>query len=52
MQDDILIAEGKEDHHLQTLKEAENLLMEKKMALERLNNQVTKLMLSVPLGQL
>ncbi|XP_073455648.1 centriolin [Aquarana catesbeiana] len=41
LQDDILIAEGKEDHHLQTLKEAENLLMEKKMALERLNNQIS-----------
>ncbi|XP_072288034.1 centriolin isoform X2 [Pyxicephalus adspersus] len=40
IQDDIQIAEGKEDHHLQTLKEAENLLMEKKIALERLNSQI------------
>ncbi|MEE6505076.1 hypothetical protein FKM82_005434 [Ascaphus truei] len=40
LQDDVQVAEGKEDHHLQTLKEAENILQEKKVALERLNDQV------------
>ncbi|XP_018420154.1 PREDICTED: centriolin [Nanorana parkeri] len=41
LQDDIQVAEGKEDHHLQILKEAENLLLEKKIILERLNSQIS-----------
>ncbi|KAM4696024.1 centriolin-like [Rhinophrynus dorsalis] len=41
LQADIQVAEGKEDHHLQTLKEAENILQEKKVVLERLNDQVS-----------
>ncbi|KAM5145706.1 centriolin [Mantella aurantiaca] len=41
LQDDIQVAEGKEDHHLQTLKEAEKLLVEKKITLERLHSQIS-----------
>ncbi|KAG8447548.1 hypothetical protein GDO86_014884 [Hymenochirus boettgeri] len=37
---DIQVAESKESHHSQTLKEAENLLQEKVETLERINSQV------------
>ncbi|KAM9117352.1 centriolin isoform 2-T3 [Pangshura tecta] len=40
LQEDIQIAEGKEDHHLQILKEAENILQGKKTELERLKDQI------------
>ncbi|KAK4811457.1 hypothetical protein QYF61_006391 [Mycteria americana] len=41
LQGDIKIAEGNEEHHLQILREAENLLQGKKMELERLKDQIT-----------
>uniref|UniRef100_A0A8C3FSV3 Centriolin n=1 Tax=Chrysemys picta bellii TaxID=8478 RepID=A0A8C3FSV3_CHRPI len=41
LQEDIQVAEGNEDHHLQILKEAENILQGKKNELERLKDQVT-----------
>nr|XP_032623335.1 centriolin isoform X4 [Chelonoidis abingdonii] len=40
LQEDIQIAEGNEDHHLQILKEAENILQGKKTELERLKDQI------------
>lgn len=40
LQADIQVAEGNEDHHLQILKEAENVLQGKKNELERLTDQV------------
>ncbi|XP_053552402.1 centriolin, partial [Bombina bombina] len=40
IQADIQVAEGKENHYLQTLREAEDIFQEKKIALERLNNQL------------
>ncbi|KAM3825334.1 centriolin isoform 1-T1 [Vipera latastei] len=39
LQTDIQVAEGNEDHHLQILKEAENILLSKKHDLERLKDQ-------------
>uniref|UniRef100_A0A8C6XHL0 Centriolin n=1 Tax=Naja naja TaxID=35670 RepID=A0A8C6XHL0_NAJNA len=39
LQTDIQVAEGNEDHHLQILKEAENILLKKKHDLERLKDQ-------------
>lgn len=41
LQEEIQIAEGKEDDHFQTLKEAENLMVEKRSALERLQCQIS-----------
>ncbi|KAM4664596.1 centriolin [Discoglossus pictus] len=41
LQADIVVAEGKENHCLQTLREAENILQEKKIALERIDDQVS-----------
>ncbi|XP_014382169.1 centriolin isoform X3 [Alligator sinensis] len=41
LQADIQVAEGNEDHHLQILKEAENVLQGKKNELERLTDQIT-----------
>ncbi|XP_063792051.1 centriolin isoform X2 [Pseudophryne corroboree] len=41
LQDDIQEAEGKEDHQLQTLQQAEDLLAEKKTSLERLICQIS-----------
>uniref|UniRef100_A0A803Y8B6 Centriolin n=1 Tax=Meleagris gallopavo TaxID=9103 RepID=A0A803Y8B6_MELGA len=41
LQGDIQVAEGNEEHHLQMLREAENVLQVKKTELERLKNQVT-----------
>ncbi|NXJ32808.1 CNTRL protein, partial [Ciconia maguari] len=41
LQGDIKIAEGNEEHHLQILREAENLLQGKKTELERLKDQIT-----------
>ncbi|XP_042686594.1 centriolin isoform X2 [Centrocercus urophasianus] len=41
LQGDIQVAEGNEEHHLQMLREAENILQVKKTELERLKNQVT-----------
>lgn len=40
LQGDIQVAEGNEEHHLQILREAENLLQGKKTELERLKDQV------------
>ncbi|XP_050782619.1 centriolin isoform X6 [Gopherus flavomarginatus] len=40
LQEDIQFAEGNEDHHLQILKEAENILQGKKTELERLKDQI------------
>ncbi|XP_072739038.1 centriolin isoform X2 [Ciconia boyciana] len=45
LQGDIKIAEGNEEHHLQILREAENLLQGKKTELERLKDQEIKLLL-------
>ncbi|XP_029466666.1 centriolin isoform X2 [Rhinatrema bivittatum] len=39
---DIQSAEGKENHYLQTLKEAENILQTKKAELERLKDQIAE----------
>uniref|UniRef100_A0A670YEG0 Uncharacterized protein n=1 Tax=Pseudonaja textilis TaxID=8673 RepID=A0A670YEG0_PSETE len=39
LQTGIQVAEGNEDHHLQILKEAENILLSKKHDLERLKDQ-------------
>ncbi|KFW00100.1 Centriolin, partial [Eurypyga helias] len=41
LQGDIKVAEGNEEHHLQILREAENLLQGKKTELERLKDQMT-----------
>ncbi|XP_025918156.1 centriolin isoform X5 [Apteryx rowi] len=41
LQGDIQVAEGNEEHHLQILKEAENILQGKKIELERLKDQIT-----------
>ncbi|KAK0680610.1 CNTRL protein, partial [Pygoscelis papua] len=41
LQGDIKVAEGNEEHHLQILTEAENLLQGKKSELERLKDQIT-----------
>ncbi|KAM9324252.1 centriolin [Gastrophryne carolinensis] len=41
LQDNIQVAEDKEDHHLKTLKEAESLLLEKKVLLDRLSSQIS-----------
>ncbi|XP_010128217.1 PREDICTED: centriolin, partial [Chlamydotis macqueenii] len=41
LQGDIQVAEGNEEHHLQILREAENLLQGKKTELERLKDQIT-----------
>ncbi|KFP11140.1 Centriolin, partial [Egretta garzetta] len=41
LQGDIKVAEGNEEHHLQILREAENLLHGKKTELERLKDQIT-----------
>ncbi|NWX16420.1 CNTRL protein, partial [Aegotheles bennettii] len=41
LQGDVKVAEGNEGHHLQILREAENLLQGKKTELERLKDQVT-----------
>ncbi|KAM6316368.1 centriolin isoform 6-T6 [Podargus strigoides] len=41
LQGDVKVAEGNEEHHLQILREAENLLQGKKTELERLKDQVT-----------
>ncbi|KFQ66028.1 Centriolin, partial [Phaethon lepturus] len=41
LQGDIKVAEGNEEHHLQILREAENLLQSKKTELERLKDQIT-----------
>uniref|UniRef100_A0A8C3K609 Centriolin n=1 Tax=Calidris pygmaea TaxID=425635 RepID=A0A8C3K609_9CHAR len=41
LQGDIKLAEGNEEHHLQILREAENLLQGKKTELERLKDQMT-----------
>ncbi|XP_034272524.1 centriolin isoform X3 [Pantherophis guttatus] len=41
LQTDIQVAEGNEDHHLQILKEAENILLSKKHDLERLKDQTS-----------
>ncbi|NXP03959.1 CNTRL protein, partial [Thinocorus orbignyianus] len=41
LQGDIKFAEGNEEHHLQILREAENLLQGKKTELERLKDQMT-----------
>uniref|UniRef100_A0A8B9TF39 Centriolin n=1 Tax=Anas platyrhynchos TaxID=8839 RepID=A0A8B9TF39_ANAPL len=41
LQGDIQVAEGNEEHHLQILREAENILQGKKTELERLKDQVT-----------
>jgi len=40
LQGDIKVAEGNKEHHLQILREAENLLQGKKAELERLKDQV------------
>lgn len=40
LQGDIQVAEGNEEHHLQMLREAENILQVKKTELEGLKNQV------------
>uniref|UniRef100_A0A8B9D1G7 Centriolin n=1 Tax=Anser brachyrhynchus TaxID=132585 RepID=A0A8B9D1G7_9AVES len=41
LQGDVQVAEGNEEHHLQILREAENILQCKKTELERLKDQVT-----------
>ncbi|XP_065593258.1 centriolin [Cyrtonyx montezumae] len=41
LQGDVQAAEGNEEHHLQILREAEDILQVKKTELERLKNQVT-----------
>ncbi|XP_061459570.1 centriolin isoform X2 [Rhineura floridana] len=41
LQADIQVAEGNEDHHLQILKEAENILRSKKSELQRLKDQTS-----------
>uniref|UniRef100_A0A8C9LG29 Centriolin n=1 Tax=Pavo cristatus TaxID=9049 RepID=A0A8C9LG29_PAVCR len=41
LQGDVQVAEGNEGHHLQMLREVENILQVKKTELERLKNQVT-----------
>ncbi|XP_068105155.1 centriolin isoform X2 [Hyperolius riggenbachi] len=41
LQEEIQVAEGREDQHLQTLKEAEKLLTDKKMMLEKINYQIS-----------
>nr|XP_009679355.1 PREDICTED: centriolin isoform X2 [Struthio camelus australis] len=41
LQGDIQVAEGNEEHHLQILREAENILQGKKTELERLKDQIT-----------
>ncbi|XP_062447215.1 centriolin isoform X2 [Rhea pennata] len=41
LQGDIQVAEGSEEHHLQVLREAENILQGKKTELERLKDQIT-----------
>ncbi|NXJ02728.1 CNTRL protein, partial [Psophia crepitans] len=41
LQGDVQVAEGNEEHHLQILREAENLLQGKKTELERLKDQIT-----------
>ncbi|NWW88320.1 CNTRL protein, partial [Rhynochetos jubatus] len=41
LQGDVKVAEGNEEHHLQILTEAENLLQGKKTELERLKDQIT-----------
>ncbi|XP_071622441.1 centriolin isoform X2 [Heliangelus exortis] len=41
LQGDVKVAEGNEEHHLQILREAENLLQGKKTELERLKDEVT-----------
>ncbi|CAH2316659.1 centriolin isoform X1 [Pelobates cultripes] len=41
LQADIQVAEGKEDLHLNTLQEAESILQDKVVSLERLNSQVS-----------
>ncbi|XP_026716336.1 centriolin isoform X1 [Athene cunicularia] len=41
LQGDIQVAEGNEEHHLQILREAENLLQGKKTELERLKDQIS-----------
>ncbi|NXT95657.1 CNTRL protein, partial [Anhinga rufa] len=41
LQGDIKVAEGNEEHHLQILREAENLLQGKKTELERVEDQIT-----------
>ncbi|XP_043354698.1 centriolin isoform X2 [Dermochelys coriacea] len=56
LQEDIQVAEGNEDHHLQILKEAENILQGKKTELERLKDQIAAnqqelLLLDLLLGQ-
>lgn len=43
LQADIQVAEGNEDHHLQILKEAENILRSKKSDLVRLKDQVSRI---------
>lgn len=40
LQGDVKVAEGNEEHHLQILREAENLLQGKKTELEVLKDQV------------
>ncbi|NXA49782.1 CNTRL protein, partial [Nothocercus julius] len=40
LQGDIQVAEGNEEHHLQILREAENILQGKKTELERLKDQI------------
>ncbi|NXL56534.1 CNTRL protein, partial [Chordeiles acutipennis] len=41
LQGDVKVAEGNEEHHLQILREAENLFQGKKTELERLKDQIT-----------
>ncbi|XP_064325235.1 centriolin isoform X2 [Phalacrocorax carbo] len=41
LQGDIKVAEGNEEHHLQILREGENLLQGKKTELERLKDEIT-----------
>ncbi|NWX52660.1 CNTRL protein, partial [Steatornis caripensis] len=41
LQGDIKVAEGNEEHHLQILREAENLLQSKKTELKRLKDEIT-----------
>lgn len=41
LQEEIQIAEGKEEEHFQTLKEAENLVVEKRSLLEQLHCQIS-----------
>ncbi|XP_042734875.1 centriolin isoform X2 [Lagopus leucura] len=45
LQGDIQVAEGNEEHHLQMLREAENILQVKKTELEGLKNQEIRLLL-------